>query len=93
MLAETSTVFLRSRTTSIAAGGTGLLNLVTSYAVPLMLTDSQGGIGVGGTALFFVGTGALGWILVFFFIPYVIVNSSWKIQQSDPQRDSGTVIH
>lgn len=49
-LAETSTVLLRAKTTSTAAMGTGLLNLVVNYCTPLMLNAP--GFGVSSTGEF-----------------------------------------
>ena len=71
MLSETSTVVLRAKTTSVAAGMTGLLNLVVNYCTPLMLSPTGANWGVKGTSFFYAGTCFIGLGLTFFFIPYV----------------------
>lgn len=71
MLAETSTVVLRAKTTSIAAGMTGCLNLVVNYCTPLMLSPTGANWGVKGTSFFYAGTCFIGLVLVFFFVPSV----------------------
>jgi SP family general alpha glucoside:H+ symporter-like MFS transporter len=68
-LAETSTVLLRAKTTSIAAAMTGCLNLVVNYCTPLMLAPTGANWGVKGVAFFYFGTGLIGLVLVYFFIP------------------------
>lgn len=68
MLAETSTVVLRAKTTSVAAGMTGCLNLVVNYCTPLMLSPTSANWGVK-TCFFYAGTCLIGLVLVFFFIP------------------------
>jgi hypothetical protein len=70
-LGETSTVVLRAKTTGVAAAMTGMLNLITNYCTPLLLSATAANWGVKGTSFFFAGTGALGWILIYFFIPWV----------------------
>jgi hypothetical protein len=68
-LAETSTVVLRAKTTSTAAAMTGMLNLVVNYCTPLMLSTTGANWGVKGTSFFYAGTGLIGLVLVYFFIP------------------------
>jgi hypothetical protein len=43
-LGETSTVLLRAKTTGVAAGSTGFLNLIVGYCSPLMLTSPKFGV-------------------------------------------------
>lgn len=43
-LGETSTVLLRAKTTGVAAGSTGFLNLIVGYCSPLMLTSPNFGV-------------------------------------------------
>ncbi|RSH84102.1 hypothetical protein EHS25_005347 [Saitozyma podzolica] len=68
-LAETSTVVLRAKTTTTAAAMTGMLNLVVNYCMPLMLSTTGANWGVKGTSFFYAGTGLIGLVLVYFFIP------------------------
>jgi hypothetical protein len=70
-LGEMSTVVLRAKTTGVAAAMTGMLNLITSYCVPILLSATAANWGVKGTSFFFAGTGAVGWVLVYFFVPWV----------------------
>lgn len=70
-LGEMSTVVLRAKTTGVAAAMTGVLNLITSYCVPILLSTTAANWGVKGTSFFFAGTGAVGWVLVYFFVPWV----------------------
>lgn len=49
-LGETSTVLLRAKTTGVAAGSTGFLNLIVGYCSPLMLNSASFG-GVSSTSM------------------------------------------
>ena len=68
-LGETSTVLLRARSVSVAAAGTGMLNLIVNYCTPLMLAPTGANWGVEGTSFFYAGTGFIGLVLVYFFVP------------------------
>ncbi|KAL7418259.1 hypothetical protein Q5752_007125 [Cryptotrichosporon argae] len=66
-LGETSQVTLRAKSTSLAAAGTGILNLVSNYCTPIMLANTT--IGVRGSALFYALTGVIGLFICYFTIP------------------------
>jgi hypothetical protein len=53
-LAETSTVLLRAKTTSTAAMGTGIFNLVVNYCTPLMLNADNFGVSGTGECIFLI---------------------------------------
>ncbi|RSH77861.1 uncharacterized protein EHS24_002927 [Apiotrichum porosum] len=70
LLGESSAPALRAKTAGVAAAGSGMFGLVFSYCTPLMILDTGGGAGWGiKTAYFYAGTGLIGLILVYFFVP------------------------
>jgi SP family general alpha glucoside:H+ symporter-like MFS transporter len=66
-LAEISTLTLRAKTISMALFFTQCQNFFGTYAVPYMLNGK--GFGIIGTAAFFAGAGAIGWVIVYFTVP------------------------
>jgi hypothetical protein len=84
-LGETSTVLLRAKTTGVAAGSTGFLNLIVGYCSPLMLTADNFGVSATSksfhptcplevdhpdtVALFYASTCLGGLIIAYFTIP------------------------
>lgn len=83
-LGETSTVLLRAKTTGVAAGSTGFLNLIVGYCSPLMLTADNFGVSATSKsssypplwsiksdrlALFYASTCLSGLIIAYFTIP------------------------
>lgn len=59
-LGETSTVLLRAKTTGVAAGSTGFLNLIVGYCSPLMLTSPNFGVSATSEMMGSSSTGAGG---------------------------------
>ncbi|KAF9874273.1 putative sugar transporter protein [Colletotrichum karsti] len=66
-VAETATTRLRAKTTGIAIMGIQAMATVYVYIAPIMLNSPA--LGMSNTVFFWVGTGTLVYILVFFLVP------------------------
>lgn len=70
LLGESSTLRLRAKTTGFAAAMSGVFGLIFNYSTPLMILPTGGGAGWGlKTSFFYAGTGFIGLVLVYFFVP------------------------